>query len=272
MAINHKELKNALKIMTDAPKTLEATQKLYKERLAQIKAKEATGNWTPNSIKRDRAQAKADRDLVVDRLMKQMETALQTVDQNNNFENESFDFSDPKFQSALNFLSLMGRDMTPKDQVTLLEGFRGNPAALNALGSAMKKQGLYFADRAKEMSKTISRSALEDAGYVISKYKYSGEVDTSRMRWSGSEFRKQAERMGYDMTDAPDPYLSALSDARNNIPVSADPMEEARNQAKRMKIDVAIREVKKAAESGNVEEVFTKAVRGIEGAAAEGNA
>lgn len=272
MAINHEKLKPALKIMNEVPKSLEATEKLYKERLKEIKAKEATGNWSPNAIEKDRARAKADRNLVVDRLIKQMETAVYTISQNNSFEDEKFDFSDSKFQSALNFLSLMGQDMTAKDQINLLEQFRGNPGALNALGAAMKKNKLYFADRATEMTKTISQTALEDAAYVIGKYKYSGVVDTSRMRWSGSEFKKMSERMGYDMTDAPDPYLSALSDARNSIPVSDDPTEEAKNNAKRLKIDLAMREVKKASlENGNVEEVFTKVARGIESNSAEGN-
>ena len=271
MAVNHKALKDALKIMTEAPDSLRRAEERYKEKLAAIKAKETTGNWSPNAIQTDRKAAKEDRDRIVSRLMGQMKGAIQTISENNNFSGEAFDFSDSKFQSAIRFLDIMGHDMTHADQINLLEQFRGNPGALNALGAAMKKKGLYFADRAKELTKTIPQSALEDAAYVVSKYQYFGEVDLGHMRWSMGEFKKQAERMGYDMTDAPDPYISALIDARDLIPVSEDEKEQARNQAARWRIDNAIKELNtaKATGQGSAEEIFSKAIRSLESGTAE---
>ena len=268
MAVNHKQLKDALKIMCDAPDSIRRAQDRYKEKLSAIKEKERSGNWSPNAIAADRKTAKEDFDRVVGRLMGQMKSAVYTVNENNSFDGESFDFADPKFQSSLTFIGLMGRDMTPKDQINMLEQFRGNPGALNALGAAMKKNGLYFADRAKEMTKTIPQSALEDAAYVFGKYDYNGEVDLSRMQWSGAEFKKQAERMGYDMTDAPDPYVAALKDARDLIPVSDDPKEQAKNDAARWKIDAAIKELKTG--QGSPEDILSKAIKGIDDLAAQG--
>ena len=97
------------------------------------------------------------------------------------------------------------------------------------------------------------------------------------MRWSGSEFKKQAERMGYDMADAPDPYVSALMDARDLIPVSDNLTEQAKNDAARWKIDAAIKELNniKRTGQGNPEDILAKAVKDIEkltAQSAEGNA
>ncbi len=270
--IDHKKMKDALKIVNEVPKSVERAEKLYQERLAEIKTREATGDWGRNKIAADRQSAKEDRDRVVSRLMGQFESAVVTIKENNSFGGALADFADPKFQAALSFIGTVGHDMSPSDQIGLLEQFKGQPGQLNALGAVMKKHNMFFSNRAQELTKTISNQALEDATYVIGLYKYNGKVDFGRMRWTKDEFDKFGERNGYDMEDAPDPYLAALSDARNNISISDDPMEEARNKAKRMKIDLAIQDVKKAVVNGNVEEVFTKAVRGIEGAAAEGNA
>lgn len=268
MAVNHKALKDALKIMCEAPDSIRRAEDRYKEKLAAIAEKERGGNWSPNAIAADRKTAREDRDRVVGRLMGQMKDAIYTVNDNNSFEGESFDFADQRFQSALNFLNLMGHDMTPRDQINLLENFRGNPGALNALGAAMKKSKLYFADHAKEMTKTIPQQALEDAAFVVGKYDLTGEVDLSRMRWTGREFKKQAERMGYDMTDAPNPYVSALMDARDLIPVSDDPKEQAKNDAARWKIDAAIKELKTG--QGSPEDILSKAIKGIDDLAAQG--
>lgn len=268
MAVNHKQLKDALKIMCDAPDSIRRAQDRYKEKLSAIKEKERSGNWSPNAIAADRKTAKEDFDRVVGRLMGQMKSAVYTVNENNSFDGESFDFADPKFQSALTFIGLMGRDMTPKDQINMLEQFRGNPGALNALGAAMKKNGLYFADRAKEMTKTIPHQALEDVAYVVGKYELNGEVDLGRMKWSGAEFKKAAERYGYDMSDAPDPYVSALMDARDLIPVSDDPKEQAKNDAARWKIDAAIKELKTG--QGSPEDILSKTIKGIDNLAAQG--
>ena len=271
MAVNHKQLKDALKIMCEAPDSIRRAQDRYKEKLSAIKEKERSGNWSPNAIAADRKTAKEDFDRVVGRLMGQMKSAVYTVNDNNDFGGETFDFSDPKFQSALTFVSIMGRNMTHPDQINMLEQFRGNPGALNALGAAMKKNGLYFADRTKEMTKTIPHQALEDVAYVVGKYELNGEVDLGRMKWSGAEFKKQAERMGYDMTDAPDPYVAALKDARDLIPVSEDATEQAKNDAARWKIDAAIKELNnaKATGQGSPEDILSKAIKGIEKLAAE---
>lgn len=266
MSINHAELKKALKIMTEAPESIRRAEDRYKEKLLDIQKKEESGRWSPNAIKSDRLLAKDDRNRVVGRLMNQMKSAINIISANNSVYGESCDFADPKFQAAISFISLMGKDMTPTDQINLLENFRGNPGALNALGSAMKKNGLYFADRAKEMTKTVPSQALEEALYVCSKYELNGVVDLGHMRWTKDEFKKAAERYGYDMTDAPDPYIAALTDARDNIPVSDDEKEQARNTAAKWKIDSAIKELNaaKATGQGNREDIFSKAVRDIE--------
>lgn len=266
MAINHSEKKKALKIMSEAPDSLRRAENLYKERLAAIREKELTGNWSPNTIKADRTRAREDYDLVAKRLIGQMKNAVYTINDNNSFDGESADFADPKFQSALTFINMMGHDMSAVDQINMLENFRGNPGALNALGAAMKKKGLYFADRAKEMCKTIPEQALEDAAYVVGKYEYNGEVDWGRMRWSKDEFAKAAQRYGYDMSDAPDPFISALMDARDSIPIAGDDKEQMRSGAAKLSLDLAIRDMQKAKQTGegNAEQIFSDAIRRME--------
>ena len=265
MAVDYKALKDALKIMTDAPASIKRAESRYQDKLADIEAR--SRDLSPNYKDKLKAEAKEDRNIVVSRLMDQMDKAIYTIDANNSFDGEAFDFSDPKFQSAVNFLNLMGADMTPVDQVNMLESFRGNVGALKAIGSAMRKNGLFFADQANEMAKTIPESAITDAAVFIGTYRYDGTIDYSRMQFSGSEFEKQAKRLGYSMEDAPDPYISALADARNLIhDVTDDPKAKARNNAVRIKIDMAIKDIQtaKATGKGSVEDIFSKAIRSVE--------
>lgn len=263
---NHNAIKSSLKIMMEVPDSIKRAQDNYKVKLGEIKSRESTGRWSPNAIAADKGRAKEDYDRIVSRLMGQMKSAVETLNENNSFEGEAFDFSDPKFQSAISFMQLMGKDMTPVDQINMLENFRGNPGALNALGAAMKKNHLFFADRAKEMTKTLPAEALNDAAYVVGKYEYCGEADFSRMRWSKGEFAKMAERMGYDMGDAPDPYLSALMDARDALAMSGDMGGDAHSSAARLKLDKAIRDINtaRATGEGSVEEIFSNAIRHME--------
>ena len=262
--VNHTILKDALKIMTEAPDSIRRAEEHYKNKLAEIEAQ--SRDLAPSYKERLIAEARADRDRVVGRLMDQMNGAVYDIDANNDFSGEAFDFADPKFQSAINYMNIMGADMDAASQLNMLESFRGNPGALNALGAVMGKKGLYFADRAKDMTKTIPHSALTDAAAVIGEYQYSGEVNFDRMAFSKAEFKKAAERMGYDMSSATDPYISALVDAKNMISTSEDPVEQARNSAAKMKIEKAIQEIKtaKATGKGSVEDVFSSAIRSVE--------
>ncbi len=266
MKINHTEKKKALKIMVEVPESLKRADALYKERLAEIKEKERSGNWSPNALKREREQAKENYDIVAKRLIEQMKNAVSTISENNSFDGEAADFGDPKFQSALSFVGMLGHDMSAVDQINLLEQFRGNPGALRALGAAMKKNGLYFADRANEMCKTIPQQAFEDVMYIIGKYEYNGEVDLTRGLWTLPEFKKAAERYGYDMSDAPDPYTAALIDARDALSVTDGGNDAAHSSAARYVLDLAIRDIQTAKQTGdgNPEAIFTDAIHRME--------
>ncbi len=266
MPKDYDRIKKALKTMIEAPESVKRAESNYRNKLRDIDA--MSRDISPNEKDRRTKVARDDRDVIIGRMMEQMNGALNTLADNNDYSNEQFDFSDPKFQAALNYMQLMGEEMPPNEQINMLEQFRGNPGALHALGAAMKKKGLYFADRATEMCKPIPDEALRDAAVFIGTYNYDGSIDTSRIDYSKGEFKKMAARMGYgELADNPDPYLSALMEARDSIkdPDDAnDIMGKAKALAQRVKLDTAIKELKAAQSAGeNVEDVFAHAVRDL---------
>ena len=291
MAINHNELSKALSVLASAPGKIAEAQAKCNQTIAEIRAKEATGNWSPNTIKAEKEKAYADRDRVCHALAHSMRPALETVKANNSLADEPLDINDPKIQNAINVISLMGKNLTYTDQIFMLESFRGNPAALRFIQSAFRKNGMnYAAEQAGEMMKPISSRAIEEMGEVLSFHDYAeaqGRLDfpVERAAWTKSEFGRQYDRMGYNPDTKADPYSYALDEAMNGLKErefdvlsEADPEQAAKAKAwiaaQKLKIAVAQRDVAKAKESGgDVAEAFNKAMKAVESAqGAEANA
>lgn len=220
MAINHKELARSLNVIAQNPKKIKEAEEKCKAALADIRAKETSGNWSPNAIKRMRDEAIAERNRVCHGLARAMRPALETIKQNNSPAEEPLDISDPKLQSAINVLSLVGNKMTFADQASLLESFRGSPAALRFLQSAFQKNGMKFAaQQAGEMMRSVSQQAIDQVEEVLNFHDYAesqGRYDfpAERMVWTHGQFQRQIDRMGYEHS-SDDPFLTAIDDVAN---------------------------------------------------------
>ena len=220
MSINHKELARSLSVIAENPKKIKEAEEKCKAALADIRSKEASGNWSPNAIKRMKEEAIAERDRVCHALAHAMRPALETIKQNNSPSQEPLDINSPKIQNAVNVLSLMGKNLTFADQASILESFRGDPAALRFLQSAFQKNGLKFAaQQAGEMMRGVSQQAISQVEEVLNFHDYAesqGRYDfpADRMVWTHGEFQRQIDRMGYEPSNA-DPFLAAIDDVAN---------------------------------------------------------
>ena len=232
MSIDHAALKRSLRVLAENPKKIKEAEKLYSDRLTEIKAKEATGNWSPNAIAKEKAEARQARDRVTSALAHSMRSALETVKENNNLAEQPLDINSPKVQNAVNVLSLMGKNLTFADQASLLESFRGDPASLRFLESAFKKNGLnYAAKQAAEMYRGIPEQAISEMKTVLDfhdyyedKGQYSFPIE--KAMWTMGEFQRTYERMGYE-ADTTDPFSVALDDAASFYTgESSDPLNE----------------------------------------------
>ena len=283
MAINHVEYSKALSVLDSAPRKIAEAQAKCRQQIAAVDAKDKN-LWAPVTLERERAAARAERDRVCHALAHSMRPALETVKANNNLADEPLDINDPKIQNAINVLNLMGKNLTYTDQISMLESFRGNPAALRFIQSAFKKNGMgYAAEQAGEMIKPISSKAIEEMSEVLSFHDYAEsqgrfEFPIERATWTKGEFGRQYDRMGYNPDTKADPYSYALDEAMNglrerefDVLSESDPEQAAKAKAwiaaQKLKIAVAQRDVAKAKESGgDVAEAFNKAMKAVESA------
>lgn len=265
MAIDHKNLARSLSVLAENPKKIKEAEEKCKAALAEIRSKEMSGNWSPNALKRMRDEAIAERNRVCHGLAHSMRSALETVKQNNSPAEEPLDINSPKIQNAVNVLSLMGKNLTFADQASLLETFRGDPAALRFLQSAFAKNGLRFAaQQAGEMMRSISQQAINQVEEVLNFHDYAesqGRYDfpAERMMWTHGEFQRQIDRMGYEPSNA-DPFLTAIDDVADSYAnETADPNAQGfyKYLAQMAKTEI-YRDGKDGAE------VFNKAVQDME--------
>lgn len=285
MSINHKELSKALSVLASAPGKIAEAQEKCRQQIAAVDAKDKN-LWAPATLERERAAAREERDRVCHALARSMRPALETVKANNSLADEPLDIHDPKIQNAINVISLMGKNLTYTDQISMLESFRGNPAALRFIQSAFKKNGMsYAAEQAGEMMRPISSRAIEEMSEVLAFHDYAemqGRLDfpIERAMWTKGEFGRQYDRMGYNPDTKADPYSYALDEAMNGLKErefdnlsEADPEQAAKTKAwiaaQKLKIALAQRDVAKAKESGgDVAEAFNKAMKAVESAEA----
>lgn len=282
--IDHKELAKALRVLAESPKKIAEAEKKCKEALDEVKAREATGNWSPNAIKNGREDAYAERDRVCHALAHGMRSALETVRANNGLAEQPLDINNPKIQNAINVMSLLGKNLTYADQASILESFRGDPASLRFIKSAFEKNGLtYAAKQAADMMKPISTQAIEEMETVLAYHDYNEKCGRysfpiEKAMYTMGEFQRQLERFGYDPGTDTDPFSYALDLVAENITDAemhpqynpdTDPenaaREHARISAQKYKIAEARRQIANAKANGaDASTVFNNAMRSIE--------
>lgn len=277
-SFDRKKMAECLKILAENPGRIKAQDKLYSERLAEIKAREASGNWSPNTIKREREEAKAEHDRVAHALANAMRPALEYVRQNNDFTALPIDLDNSKLQRAVNMIGLMGKNLSFSDQAGLIDQFRGDPASLRVLEAAFSKNGQEWAAKtAKEMQKPISNQALDELSVVLAFHEYherKGEFSfpAEKMVWTHPAFAQHAQKLGLDLDEVADPYSLALdltlarlqeeefATAENPDPAHAA-QERARIAAQKYKLSNAKQEIRKATETGaDPAAIFNKAL------------
>lgn len=287
MSINHTELKKCLRVLAESPKKIAEAKEKCKAALEEVAAREKTGNWSPNAIKKGREDAIAERDRVCHALAHAMRPALEMVRANNGLAEEPLDINSQKIQNAINVMALLGNKLTYADAASILESFRGDPASLRLIQSAFKKSGLdYAAKQAADMMRPISAQALDEMETVLNFHDYAesqGRLDfpIERAYWTKDEFEKQYQRLGYSdagtdpFTYALDLALESITEQQMHPTVNDDPesaaKERAKTQAKEWKIRQAQKDVATAIANGaDASTVFNRAMLSIERGAEAG--
>lgn len=275
MNIDHKALSQALRTLDSAPKEIKATKHRYEQTLSEIRMQEQTGNYSPNYIKQKRESAKTDHDRVVDRLAESMKSALAVVKANNDYSSAEVKLDDPKLTNAFNIVSAMGKNTPYNTQISILNQFRGNPAALQVLEGLYRNNGLYFEKLAKDMQKPISSQAIEEMERTLAYYDYNvkkkGIYDLpidKQAYWTKGEFAEQATRLGYDLKNESDPYEYALTEMQrvlNEERIYGDTETKAIATAQSIALGNAMQEISEAKRTGADESsVFNNALKQFE--------
>ena len=282
MALNHTELKKALKILAENPSKIEFAKQKYNDRMKEIRAEEAKGIWSPKAIEKMKSDALAERDRTAHALAHAMKSALEIVKANNDFQDTAIDLSSPKLQNALSVINALGKNMPYSDQISLCSQFVGDIASLRVIEGALKNAGLnYGAKQAHELQRQIPNNAITEMETVLAFHDYAErqnrlDFPISRAHWTKGEFKKAFDRLGYDSDSLSDPYSLSLELAMDNLREKADEVmteedpekaEKARAwlNAEKLKIEYTRKEIQKAKESGeDPSTAFNNALRTME--------
>lgn len=259
MAFDKAKMAKSLKILATTPAEIERQQKVYREKLAEIKAEEARGIWGKVTLDNRRREATAERNRTCNALTRQMREALAFVAENNAYsESETIDFENRKLQDALKTIEYMGETLSYADQAAILNSFAGDVGSLRVLERAFTKNKLYLKDAAREMQKSIPDEAIRQMDEVLSFAAYAeakGEFNfpIDRALWTKGAFQKQLDRLGLD-SDA-DPYasiLDAMADkVRADMDAGGETIDKAHKQAQLWKLQTLKNELKAAQERGD---------------------
>lgn len=266
MAFDKAKMARSLKILATTPAEIERQQKVYREKLAEIKAEEAKGIWGKVTLDNRRREATADRNRTCNALTRQMREALAFVAENNAYsESETIDFENRKLQDALRTIEYMGSSLSYADQAAILNSFKGDVGALRVLEKAYAKNKLYLKDAAHEMQKSIPDEAIRQMDEVLSFAAYAeakGEFNfpIDRALWTKGAFQKQLDRLGLNSdADVYDAVLDALADkiregegvVNETMTEEEKQLEQARQQAQLWKLTTMKQELKNAQQNGD---------------------
>ena len=268
-----RDLARALKTLDTAPKEIDKAKAEYRAKLDEIRQHEASRQWSPAAIDRMKAEAKAKRDRTISGLADGMINAYNYVATNNTYTGADLDLDDPKFKTAVNLLSVLGNKMPYDTQVSILNQFRGNTAALAVLEEAYKKNNLYTASMAHDMQRPISGEAMTNMANTLNAYLYNKETKgiidfdiDQYSRWTKNAFGQQAQRLGLDMDSASDPYEFALEQMRSGLEEDMfNGKASSNSQALQWRLDLAKQEIARAKANGeDVASVFNAAMKRVE--------
>lgn len=283
MKLDHVTMAKHLKTLIQNPAKIEQQQRRLQEKLNDIARREATGNYAPNALAKERQEAIAERDRTCNALCDAMRPALDYVRANNNYEANTIDLDNPRLDKALRIVDMMGKSMNFSDQAQLVNEFKGDPASLRLMETALRKKGMtWAADNAHQMQTPISQQTLDEMNEVLAFNKYGQDTGRfqcplERATWTRHNFQRQAEKLGYNLDDVDsNPFNVALDNTLENLLNQEDgtagiddptqqALERARISAKRYKIQNAKAEISKAEANGeDPASIFNKALMDAE--------
>ena len=205
--------KAAIKTLDSSPKKIKEAKNEYNTADAYMRDPAHRRTWSEEGQRNFYAAAAEKRDKVIKAECEKMKKALETVRAYQDYPGEAIDLNSAKLQNALAIVNSM-KDKTPHAvQVTILNSFKGEPAALQFLGDLFDANGLYYSQLAREMAKPISQEALSNIDQSIAAYEWNGEWDEHRTYWTQNSFNEYAERMGFGSETA-DPFVNVLKTMR----------------------------------------------------------
>lgn len=214
------DFKAALKTLARGQDKIKAAREDYQ------KAREYMAN--PDTCKHYSAiQQEQFKKATADKLKKAMDTevaamsrALNIVREYRSFPGENISLDNPKLQSAINLVAVMGKSLSHADQIGIIENFRGDMASLHFISGLFKKQGLYYGDYAESLTAAVSNQALEDMEYCLNSYEMFGKWPEDKLYWTGGEFDKALDRYGFSADI--DPWIEALKSLKDGQSVDAN--------------------------------------------------
>lgn len=205
---------SALKALDAGPREIETAREQYKADQQYISEMESKGFWSPFAIQRMKDAAQTKRDDAIRKAVDRMRPALEVVQTEQNNPSEMLDIDNAKLQNAITVVNTMGKKLSPSDQLAIVEKFRGDQASLNFIADLFTKNGLYYADYARQLTTPVPNQAIENLAVEIGRYDYNGDFNMSNIFWTRNEFGKALER--YGVNPASNPYENALRQLKRN--------------------------------------------------------
>jgi hypothetical protein len=124
--------------------------------MKEIDAEERKGIWGKVTLDGRRKEALESRNRTCNAMIDSMVTAYNFVVTNNAYDaSETINFDNPRLQSVLKTIDVMGKDLSVSDQMAILGEFRGDIGSLRVLEKAFAKNNLYMKSAAREMQQPI---------------------------------------------------------------------------------------------------------------------
>ena len=213
--MNKAKFASALKALDAGPRRIHAAREKLSAEIAKYNSDECKKLFGETYRENGKRAAQEEYGKVVKSEVDNMRTALETVKEGRSFDDARLNISDPKLKDALALISTLGRDLSPADQLAIIEDFRGDIGNLRVLAQVYERNGLYYASRAKDMTATISQEAIDNLEYCLNKYDVGlgwDDASDAKLYWTQNEFSEALERYGF--ADAGDPYEAELARMR----------------------------------------------------------
>lgn len=201
----------ALKALDSGPREIEQARAQYDTDMGHVREMEGKGYWAPVAIQKMKDQAQSKRDATIGKAVDRMRDALETVQAERNAPGDMLDID--RVQNVIAVVNAMGKKLSPADQLAIIEKYRGDSASLSFISDLFAKNGLYYADYARQLTTPVSSDAIQNIAVEIARYDSFGKFETDNLRWTNGEFAKALERNGVNTNE--DPFVAAAVEMKH---------------------------------------------------------